>query len=86
MTDRPPLRAGLAVIGVLVVCCAAPLLIGAIGGAGISALVAWGSRAILPIIGLLVVVAALILLLRTRRKHLAATRGDDPARPTSRSL
>jgi hypothetical protein len=67
MADRPPLLAVLAGIGLLIVCCAAPLLIGAIGAAGISALVAWGGRALVPIIGLLGVGSVLVLFLR--RKH-----------------
>lgn len=68
MADRPPLLAVLAGIGLLIVCCAAPLLISAIAGLGVSALAAWGGRAIVPIIGLLGVGTVLVLFLR-RRHH-----------------
>lgn len=68
MPNRSTLWATLGGAGLVAVCCGAPLLAGAIGALGFSALLAWGTR-ILPVVGLAIVAATLVFYLRFRRAH-----------------
>jgi len=67
MPNRSTLWAGLGGAGLVAVCCGAPLLAGAIGALGFSALLAWGTRIILPVAGLAIVAMALVVYPRFRR-------------------
>lgn len=86
MNERPSLWAGLTGIGLVALCCGAPLLIGAIGVLSVSALARWATHVILPTIGLLVVVAGLVLYFRFCRAHVASQRCDDSTGIASRNL
>ena len=77
MNDRTGIWAGLAGIGLLAVCCGGPLLIGAIGAAGVSVLLGWTTHALIPAAGLLVVMAGLAFYLRSRRARAASECCDD---------
>jgi hypothetical protein len=81
MNERPMLWTGLPGIGLVVLCCGGPLLVGAIG---VSALLTWGTHFIWPAAGLVIVAVALVLYSRFRRTHAASERCDDPTGAPSR--
>lgn len=81
MNDRTGIWAGLAGIGLLVICCGGPLLIGAIGVLSASALLGWATHIVLPAAGLLVVVLAFAFYLRSRRGHARDCCDDGSATP-----
>lgn len=83
MNDRAGIWAGLAGIVLVALCCGGPLLVGAIGA---SALLAWGTHFILPAVGLLVVVLALVFYLRLRRTHATRDCCDDRSTAPPRNL
>jgi hypothetical protein len=84
MNERPTLWAALAGIGLVMVCCGGPLLVGAIGVLSASAVLSWANHIFLPATGLLAGVAALVLYRRFRRAHTTSAcceaRTDTPPR------
>lgn len=86
MANGSTLWAGLAGTGLVAACCGAPLLAGAIGAVGLSALLAWGTRIILPAAGLAIVAASLVLYSRFRRTRVPSACCDDRPGTPARNL